>query len=88
MFQSYHYYTLNTDGFGAEFIESDSTCLNAAYVFTLPCKEFDGIWENLHFDSEIKNNVSEFNCFDNFRQGIESAVVSNDYVLCGEIKVC
>ncbi|XP_022659295.1 pachytene checkpoint protein 2 homolog isoform X2 [Varroa destructor] len=57
---SYHYYTLNTDGFGAEFIESDSTCLNAAYVFTLPCKEFDGIWENLHFDSEIKNNLLDY----------------------------
>ncbi|OQR69267.1 ATP binding protein-like [Tropilaelaps mercedesae] len=57
---SYYHYTLNTDGSGVEFIECDSSCLNAAHVFTLPCKEFDGLWENLHFDSDIKHNLLDY----------------------------
>ena len=56
-FQQYFYYFLNAEGYGSEFVETDSTALNAAQILTLPCTELEGVWENLHFDNDVKLKV-------------------------------
>ncbi|XP_018496456.1 pachytene checkpoint protein 2 homolog [Galendromus occidentalis] len=56
----YYFYFLNNDGYGTEFVEVDSTNENAAQILTLPCSELEGIWENLHFESDVKNRLLSY----------------------------
>lgn len=51
-----HVYTLNEGGPATE--ELDDEDLAAANNWLLPAAEFNGIWESLIFDSDIKSQVS------------------------------
>lgn len=57
-FQKYHFYFLNNDGVGSEYVETESMSMNAAQILTLPCTEFEGVWENLYFDNDVKQQVN------------------------------
>jgi len=51
---------MNSDGIGSEFIETESSSMNAAQILTLPCSEFEGVWENLYFDNDIKQKLLDY----------------------------
>ena len=58
-------YQLHDEGPSAEELEDED--LAAANHWLLPATEFDGIWENLVFDREIKSQVPKlvYICFQN-----------------------
>jgi len=51
----YHVYQLQEDGPGTE--ELDDEDLAAANHWILPSRDFDGVWESLVFDEDIKTRV-------------------------------
>ena len=51
-----HVYQLSEDGPAAE--ELDSEDMAAANNWILPCREFQGLWESLIYDADIKASVS------------------------------
>lgn len=55
-----HVFQLQEDGPGME--ELDDEDLAAASHWLLPSSDFDGLWESLVFDEEIKARVCEFCC--------------------------
>ena len=54
----YHVYRLDLEGQQNEVMEGDEEELPAASHWILPCAEFHGLWENLIYDSTIKENVN------------------------------
>ena len=50
-----HVFQLHDDGPASEELEDDD--LSAANHWLLPATEFDGVWENLIFDSNVKSEV-------------------------------
>ncbi|XP_064641181.1 pachytene checkpoint protein 2 homolog [Lineus longissimus] len=53
-----HVCHLNEDGPASE--ELDDEDLSAASHWLLPCREFEGLWDSLIFDSEIKNELLQY----------------------------
>ena len=51
----YHVYQLQEGGPGMEELEDED--LAAASHWILPSRDFDGMWESLVFDEDIKNKV-------------------------------
>lgn len=45
-------------GPNVEELDENDECLPAANHWILPCREFNGIWESLEFDSDIKSQVN------------------------------
>ncbi|XP_067948861.1 pachytene checkpoint protein 2 homolog isoform X2 [Watersipora subatra] len=56
---SIHVYQCHQDGPGSEEIEGQEE-VSAATHWLLPADEMEGLWENLIFDSEIKNNLLHY----------------------------
>eukprot|EP00743_Colponemidia_sp_Colp-15_P011866 GILK01013349.1.p1 GENE.GILK01013349.1~~GILK01013349.1.p1 ORF type:complete len:431 (+),score=74.91 GILK01013349.1:69-1361(+) len=54
-----HVYQLHDDGPSEETAEGEED-LPAAQQWVLPAAEFDGLWDNLFFDSTIQNNLLEY----------------------------
>jgi len=54
----YHVYRLDLEGQQTEVMEGDEKELPAASHWILPSAEFHGLWENLIYDSTIKENVN------------------------------
>ncbi|KAF6037328.1 TRIP13 [Bugula neritina] len=54
-----HVYQCHQEGPGAEEID-DQEDVSAATHWLLPAAEMEGLWENLIFDSEIKNNLLQY----------------------------
>jgi hypothetical protein len=55
----YHVYRLDLEGQQTEVMEGDGEEeLPAASHWILPSAEFHGLWENLIYDSTIKENVN------------------------------
>uniref|UniRef100_A0A8R1HM19 AAA domain-containing protein n=1 Tax=Caenorhabditis japonica TaxID=281687 RepID=A0A8R1HM19_CAEJA len=56
-----HVYKLNTDGPLAQNIdqEEDENII-ASQLWQLPCLEFDSLWENLIYDSDLKNELMSY----------------------------
>lgn len=53
-----HYYYLNDDAMSTEELEDDG--LPAASHWVLPSAEFEGLWENLIFDTDIKTRLMQY----------------------------
>jgi hypothetical protein len=55
----YHVYRLNTEGEQTEVMDSGDgeAELSAASHWLLPSADFHGLWENLIYDTAIKENV-------------------------------
>ncbi|XP_013381834.1 pachytene checkpoint protein 2 homolog [Lingula anatina] len=53
-----HVYQLNEDGPASE--ELDEEDLAAASHWLLPTRDFDGLWDSLVFDSDIKNQLLQY----------------------------
>ncbi|CAG5020154.1 unnamed protein product [Parnassius apollo] len=76
----YHVYTL--DSFGAETdTMSDNSSgeeLSVADVWALPAEEFHGLWENLIYDSKLKEDTLRFveTAFDFADRGVDPNIVS------------
>ncbi len=51
-----HVYQLHEDGPGQE--ELDDEDLAAANQWMLPSSDFDGLWDSLVFDSQVKSQVA------------------------------
>lgn len=75
----YHIYTL--DNFGAETDSMTDTAsgeeLAAADVWALPSEEFHGLWENLVYDSKLKEDTLRFveTAFDFADRGVDPNVI-------------
>jgi len=54
----YHVYQLDSECQRTEIMEGDGEELPAASHWILPSAEFHGLWENLIYDSTIKENVN------------------------------
>ena len=54
----YHVYRLDLEGQQTEIVEGDGEELPAASHWILPSGEFHGLWENLTYDSTIKEKVN------------------------------
>jgi hypothetical protein len=54
----YHVYRLDLEGHHTEVMEGDGEELPAASYWILPSAEFRSLWENLIYDSTIKENVN------------------------------
>jgi len=54
----YHVYRLDLEGQQTEIMKGDGEELPAASHWILPSAEFCGLWENLIYDSTIKENVN------------------------------
>lgn len=56
-----HVYKLNTDGPLSQNIgENDDENIVGSQLWQLPCVEFENIWENLIYDSNLKNEVMSY----------------------------
>ncbi|XP_033337754.2 pachytene checkpoint 2 protein [Megalopta genalis] len=56
----FHVYRLNEENAATETIGDDSEELTASSHWILPAKEFHFLWENLYFDSTIKEDLLQF----------------------------
>lgn len=56
----YYVYRLTSDDGAQSTIENDSEELPAANHWLLPAKEFHYLWENMYYDSDIKQNLLNF----------------------------
>jgi len=54
-----HVYTLNTEGAASEEIEEEED-ISAANHWILPSSEFEGLWENLIFDHDVKQQLLNY----------------------------
>lgn len=52
-------YQLNEEGVSEETMDGEDS-LPACSQWVLPAREFDGVWESLYFDTEVKNGLLEF----------------------------
>ncbi|CAL7942530.1 unnamed protein product [Xylocopa violacea] len=66
----FHVYRLTTECSATETMENDGENLPASCHWILPAKEFHYMWENLYFDSNIKNDLLHF---------IETAMIFSDH---------
>lgn len=55
---NYHLFRLETCGSSTEELEEGEADIPAATHWVLPSAEFDDIWENLIYDTPIKEQVS------------------------------
>uniref|UniRef100_UPI00358E36FD pachytene checkpoint protein 2 homolog isoform X2 n=1 Tax=Myxine glutinosa TaxID=7769 RepID=UPI00358E36FD len=55
-----HVFQLWEDGPATEELEQDNEALSAASHWLLPAAEFQGLWENLVYDNEIKSNLLQY----------------------------
>ncbi|XP_068092580.1 pachytene checkpoint protein 2 homolog isoform X5 [Hyperolius riggenbachi] len=55
-----HVFHLNDEGPIAESLEEDNEDLVAANHWILPAVEFNGLWESLIFDNEVKTNLLDY----------------------------
>lgn len=51
-------YRLTDEEAGTETMQSDSEELPVASHWILPCREFEGLWENLCYSPGVKENVT------------------------------
>ncbi|KZC04109.1 PREDICTED: pachytene checkpoint protein 2 homolog [Dufourea novaeangliae] len=56
----YHVYRLTEEDAATETIQNNSEDLPASSHWILPSKEFHSLWENLYFDSNIKEDLLHF----------------------------
>ncbi|XP_066586168.1 pachytene checkpoint protein 2 homolog isoform X2 [Prorops nasuta] len=56
----FYTYRLTQEDVATETIQTDSEQLSAASHWILPAKEFHYLWENLFYDSEMKENLLHF----------------------------
>lgn len=54
-----HVYQLNTDGAASEELEEEED-ISAANHWLLPSNEFEGLWENLIFDTDVKQQLLNY----------------------------
>lgn len=52
-------YRLTEEGAATETMQNDSEELAVSSHWILPCKDFYGLWENLCYDSDIKEKVKK-----------------------------
>jgi len=76
-----HVYQLHTEGASSEEIEDEE--LSAASHWLLPALEFDGIWENLIFDSDVKQQLLNYATVTLLfsESGVDSNVISWNRVI-------
>ncbi|XP_068986345.1 pachytene checkpoint protein 2 homolog isoform X1 [Bombus flavifrons] len=66
----FHTYRLTTESAATEIMENDGENLPASSHWILPSQEFHYLWENLYFDSNIKDNLLHF---------VETAMIFADH---------
>ncbi|CAI5441224.1 unnamed protein product [Caenorhabditis angaria] len=54
-----HFYKLNTDGPLSQSIDEEENIIGSQ-LWQLPCIEFENIWENLIYDTQLKNDVMSY----------------------------
>lgn len=54
----FHVYNLSQEDAATETVQNDCEDLSVSSHWILPTKEFHSLWENLYFDSNIKEDVS------------------------------
>ena len=52
-----HVYYLSDDGASEEYTDDSEDAVNSSQQWMLPAREFHGLWENLIYDHEIKNQL-------------------------------
>ncbi|EYC42081.1 hypothetical protein Y032_0544g3228 [Ancylostoma ceylanicum] len=61
--QNVHFYKLNCDGAMSQSLSIDENSDESAMgslVWELPCAEFENLWENLIYDSDLKNELMSY----------------------------
>ena len=55
-----HVYRLSVDGASEEYTDESEESVSSCSQWVLPAKEFDGLWENLIYDIDIKQSLVQY----------------------------
>ncbi|VDO84863.1 unnamed protein product [Heligmosomoides polygyrus] len=55
-----HFYRLNSDGAMNQFDDNSGESAIGSLLWQLPCSEFENLWENLVYDSDLKNELMSY----------------------------